>query len=165
MKFLCMKCDEPMKLVRTAPPDRGSLSVVYSCPSCAHQIAMLTNPYETQLVQSLGVRIGPAEGVALAGPVGTGPGSPEHGAPAGFDSAGGDPSKCPFSSVIQEIVGAGSGTADGIVWTPEARARLGNIPEFARPMAEIGIEKFARDNGRDRIDEHVMDEAKSFFGM
>jgi hypothetical protein len=32
-------------------------------------------------------------------------------------------------------------------------------------MAEIGIEKFARDNGRDRIDEHVMDEAKSFFGM
>jgi hypothetical protein len=44
-----------MKLASTAPPDKGSLSVVYACPKCAHRIAMLTNPYETQLVSSLGV--------------------------------------------------------------------------------------------------------------
>ena len=55
MKFLCVLCDQPMKLVEVAPPDRGSLSVVYECPECAHRIAMLTNPLETQMVTSLGV--------------------------------------------------------------------------------------------------------------
>ena len=52
-----------MKLQTVVPPDRGSLSVVYSCPECGYEIAMLTNAYETQVVQSLGVRIGPAAGV------------------------------------------------------------------------------------------------------
>ena len=55
MKFLCVLCDQPMKLVEVAPPDRGALSVVYECPECAHRIAMLTNPLETQMVTSLGV--------------------------------------------------------------------------------------------------------------
>ena len=86
MKFLCIECDEPMKLVKTAPPERGSLSVVYSCPSCARQIAMLTNPFETQLVQSLGVKIGPEEGAG----VGT------------AAEATGDLAGCPFADVVQE---------------------------------------------------------------
>jgi hypothetical protein len=129
MKFLCIECDEPMKLVKTAPPERGSLSVVYSCPSCARQIAMLTNPFETQLVQSLGVKIGPEAGSAKGGAA---------------------------------EVAAGR---EGVAWTPEARERLRNIPEFARPMAETGIEKFARDRGHAQIDAAVMDEAKEFFGM
>ena len=60
MKFLCVPCDSPMKLQAVAPPDRGSLSVVYACPECGYEIAMLTNAYETQVVQSLGVRIGPS---------------------------------------------------------------------------------------------------------
>jgi hypothetical protein len=60
MKFLCVPCDSPMKLQTIGPPERGSLSVVYSCPECGYEMAMLTNPYETQVVQSLGVRIGPA---------------------------------------------------------------------------------------------------------
>ena len=59
MKFLCVPCDSPMKLQTVGPPEGGSLSVVFSCPECGYEIAMLTNPYETQLVQSLGVRIGP----------------------------------------------------------------------------------------------------------
>ena len=61
MKFLCVPCDSPMKLQSVAPPESGSLSVVYSCPECGYEMAMLTNPYETQLVQSLGVRIGPGD--------------------------------------------------------------------------------------------------------
>ena len=61
MKFLCVPCDSPMKLQTVDPPERGSLSVVYACPECGYEIAMLTNAYETQVVQSLGVRIGPAE--------------------------------------------------------------------------------------------------------
>ena len=67
MKFLCVPCDTPMKLQTVAPPDRGSLSVVYSCPECGYEIAMLTNQFETQMVQSLGVRIGPASATATAG--------------------------------------------------------------------------------------------------
>ena len=59
MKFLCVPCDSPMKLQTVGPPEGGSLSVVYSCPECGYEMAMLTNPFETQLVQSLGVRIGP----------------------------------------------------------------------------------------------------------
>ena len=61
MKFLCVPCDSPMKLQTVGPPEAGSLSVVYACPECGYEMAMLTNPFETQLVQSLGVRIGPAE--------------------------------------------------------------------------------------------------------
>ena len=67
MKFLCVPCDSPMKLQTVAPPAGGSLSVVYACPECGYEMAMLTNPFETQLVQSLGVRIGPAEASAQAG--------------------------------------------------------------------------------------------------
>src|SRR5438552_17386874 len=59
MKFLCVPCDSPMKLQTVGPPERGSLSVVYSCPECGYEMAMLTNPYETQIVQSVGVRIRP----------------------------------------------------------------------------------------------------------
>ena len=66
MKFLCVPCDTPMKLQTVTPPDRGSLSVVYACPECGYEMAMLTNAYETQVVQSLGVRIGPDTGVSAS---------------------------------------------------------------------------------------------------
>ncbi len=68
MKFLCVPCDSPMKLQTVGPPERGSLSVVYACPECGYEMAMLTNPYETQVVQSLGVRIGPARSLTRREP-------------------------------------------------------------------------------------------------
>ena len=68
MKFLCVPCDSPMKLQTVGPPERGSLSVVYACPECGYEMAMLTNAYETQVVQSLGVRIGPARARRQARP-------------------------------------------------------------------------------------------------
>ena len=67
MKFLCVPCDTPMTLQTVAPPDRGSLSIVYTCPECGYEMAMLTNAYETQVVQSLGVRIGRAGAPAESG--------------------------------------------------------------------------------------------------
>ena len=72
MKFLCVPCDSPMKLQTVGPPDRGSLSVVYACPECGYEMAMLTNAYETQVVQSLGVRIGPGTGEEASSSSGTG---------------------------------------------------------------------------------------------
>ena len=50
-------------------------------------------------------------------------------------------------------------------WTAAAEARLANIPEFVRPMARTGIEKFARERGTLEMDEMVLDEARDFFGM
>lgn len=141
MKFLCVPCDTPMKLQTVVPPERGSLSVVYSCPACGYEMAMLTNAYETQVVQSLGVRIGPATDATAA-----------------TTSAG----KCPFPSMIPST----ESTSEGAVrWTAAAEARLANIPEFVRPMAKTGIEKFARDRGAVEVDETILDAAKEFFGM
>lgn len=70
MKFLCVECDEAMKLQRTAGPDKGSMTVVFACPSCGRQVAMLTNAMETQMVRSLGVKIG-ADGGGKSAPMET----------------------------------------------------------------------------------------------
>ena len=72
MKFLCVPCDSPMKLQTVGPPERCSLSIVYSCPECGYEMAMLTNAYETQVVQSLGVRIGPDGGSQASNASGAG---------------------------------------------------------------------------------------------
>ena len=63
MKFLCIACDQAMRLSGTAGPDAGSLTVTFACPACGHRVAMLTNPWETQMVRTLGVKVGgaPAE--------------------------------------------------------------------------------------------------------
>ena len=152
MKFLCIPCDSPMKLQTVGPPEGGSLSVVYSCPECGYEMAMLTNAYETQIVQSLGVRIGPDIG---------------GGASTGATGAA-EPTKCPFTAMIPTMEGALPGQADEPIpvrWTSGAEARLANIPAFVRPMARTGIERFARENGALEVDEKILDAAREFFGM
>ena len=144
MKFLCVPCDAPMKLQTVDPPERGSLAVVYACPECGYEMAMLTNAYETQVVQSLGVRIGPQ---AMAG-----------------TSSG----KCPFPEMIpanQDAAVRPTIDALPVQWTAAAEARLANIPEFVRPMARTGIERFARERGALEVDERILDAAREFFGM
>ena len=147
MKFLCVPCDSPMKLQTVGPPERGSLSVVYSCPECGYEIAMLTNAYETQMVQSLGVKIGPDRGT---------------------DAATASGGKCPFGAMIPSTEAephpAQSDPAN-VRWTAAAEARLANIPEFVRPMARTGIERFAREQGAVEVDEKILDAARDFFGM
>ena len=137
MKFLCVTCDEPMKLQSAGPPQDGSIRAMYSCPTCSHQIAMLTNPHETQLVQSLGVQIGPGE--------------------AAKAEAGG----CPFSGMLSET----AEQRDEVSWTAEALERLEKIPEFVRPMAKQGIEHYAVSNGHALIDDTLMEKARGQFGM
>lgn len=59
MKFLCVACDEAMKFVRTGEAPRGdTLTAVFRCPRCGARTALLANPWETQLVRSLGVALG-----------------------------------------------------------------------------------------------------------
>ena len=160
MKFLCVPCDSPMKLESVSPPERGSLSVVYSCPECGYEMAMLTNAYETQVVQSLGVRIGPDGASAEAGgkcPFGAMvPGGAGDRAIGGSGDRGLEP---PDSrSPDRPILGA-------VRWTAGAEARLEKVPAFVRPMARTGIEQFARDRGAAEVDEQILDAAREFFGM
>jgi len=168
MKFLCVPCDSPMKLQTVAPPERGSLSVVYACPECGYEMAMLTNAYETQVVQSLGVRIGPEPdgGAASTGASGRLRAAGASASPAeALAEAGG---KCPFSAMIPGMEDAQPGRAGEPIpvrWTSGAEARLANIPEFVRPMARTGIEKFARERGALEVDETILDAARDFFGM
>ena len=148
MKFLCVPCDSPMKLQTVRPPERGSLSIVYSCPECGYEMAMLTNAYETQVVQSLGVRVG-AES--------------ESGSKAGAPGTG-----CPFAEMIpgtEEAHRRQVAEPIPVRWTAAAEARLANVPEFVRPMARTGIERFARERGALEVDEKILDAARDFFGM
>jgi len=151
MKFLCVPCDSPMKLQTVVPPERGSLSVLYTCPECGYEMAMLTNAYETQVVQSLGVKIGPDQGGDASSRPRT-------------DGASGG---CPFPGVISgaDRPRVPTGEAVPVRWTPAAAERLANIPEFVRPMARTGIERFARERGVVEVDEQILDAAKDFFGM
>ena len=165
MKFLCLDCDQPMKLHSTEGPDAGSLTVTFRCPECGFRVAMLTNPFETQMVRSLGVKVGGAAA----------PGAPfEHlrssmaspradafeGAAPGAGAAEGP--GCPFAAMVNEDSAAAPAR---VVWTAEAEARVERIPSFIRPMARRAVERSAEDKGYATITDAVMDEARVTFGM
>jgi hypothetical protein len=146
-----------MRLQSVSPPERGSLSVVYACPECGYEMAMLTNAYETQMVQSLGVRIGP-EAAPTASSLAEAP------AEAGTG--------CPFAGMMSneratagEVPRAETAGRAPVRWTAAAEARLANIPAFVRPMARTGIERFALEKGAVEVDEQILDAARDFFGM
>jgi hypothetical protein len=173
MKFLCIACDQAMRLQSTAGPDEGSLTVTFGCPACGHRVAMLTNPWETQLVRTLGVKVGgrAAEAPAPFAEVRANLAhqratafADEPGAVAEAPAAVAVPPEgpgCPFAAMLPPAPAAG----EGVVWTPEAEARMDRVPAFIRPMARQAIERFARDRGHGTITDQVMDAARSFMGM
>lgn len=173
MKFLCMTCDEAMRLQSTAGPDEGSLTVTFACPACGHRVAMLTNPWETQLVRTLGVKVGgrtteaaPFEQVraTLARQRDTAF-VEEAGATPPVTAGESDGPACPFAAMIPGYGTTEAGAAAGPAWTPEAAARIERIPVFIRPMAKQAIERFAQDRGYAAITDAVMDEARGVMGM
>lgn len=164
MKFLCLDCDEPMKLHGTEAPDDGSLSITFRCPECGFRIAMLTNPFETQMVRGLGVKIG-----GRSAP----PAPFEHLRTAmaetrpdafGSDAASAEPASagCPFGAMLEQGALA---PPVAVAWSAEAEARMDRVPEFIRPMARRAIERFAEAKGYGTVTEAVMDEARGAFGM
>ncbi len=54
--------------------------------------------------------------------------------------------------------------SDEIAWTPEAEARLKEIPFFVRPAARKKIEKLAAELGATQITVEVYEQAKAKFG-
>jgi len=165
MKFLCLDCDEPMKLHSTAGPDEGSLSVTFRCPTCGFRVAMLTNPFETQMVRSLGVKVGGASGPAqpfehiTSSMAGARADAFEGDVPSPTEATG---RGCPFGAMLNEQSGE---TVLGVRWSPEAEARVERIPSFIRPMARKAIERYAEAQGHPVVTEAVMDEARGALGM
>ena len=67
MKHFCCRCNVYMAYENHEPLDEGSLGIFFLCPGCGNRIALITNPGETMLVHSLGVKLGgqPGEGEPL----------------------------------------------------------------------------------------------------
>ena len=141
MKFLCVGCDEPMRLHSVEGPEQGSVSVSFGCPHCGHRIALLTNPMETQLVRSLGVKFG-----------------------------GRDVPPEPLD-VIRATLGQQREGAlevegdDGVAWSEAAEVRLERLPPLARPMARTAISRYARERGVTTVTPELMHEYRSRMGF
>ena len=175
MKFLCTDCDTAMKFKDVTRPEQGSVTALFECPDCFTEIAMFLNPWETQMLKSLDLKLGgnneaaqpmqmvrsqleTAKSDAMPSEVFSGTGTGEA------TEAG----KCPFTSVITDAFQEEPEPAEpieptGPVWTPEALERLERIPSFVRPMAKMGIESFAKENGHNEITGEVMDAARGNF--
>lgn len=144
MKFLCLACDSVMDFAERQVPGDGTMAAVFHCDSCGHEVAMLTNPMETQLVSSLGVKIGgrtvPAQAMeqtrsALA---------------AGREDA---------------IVEAEPARPGPVRWDEEAVQRLGHVPSFVRGMVKRIYTEYARDHDIAVITPAIMDRARTELGL
>ena len=172
MKFLCTDCDTAMKFKDVTRPAQGSVTALFECPDCFTEIAMFLNPSETQMLKSLDLKLGGNNEAAqpmqmIRSQLGTAksdamPNEVSSGTGADETAEGG---KCPFTSVISDAFQEESPSTEptGPVWTPEALERLDRIPSFVRPMAKMGIESFAKENGHDEITGEVMDAARGNF--
>ena len=163
MKFLCLRCDEGMKLEAANGPREGSLEATFVCPRCHYKVAMLTNPWETQLVQTLGVKVGGR--AAPANPYEQVLGSlvRSESDAHGIEQAEPASPGCPFAEMLGQTEQAAS--TSGVLWTDPARVRIGRIPSFIRPMVQQAIERYALEQGHRLITDTIMDEARSRLGM
>ncbi len=169
MKFLCIECETAMKFKDVTRPEQGSITAVFECPDCFTEIAMFLNPSETQMLKSMDLKLGgnneaaqPMQMVRSQLQTGKEDSMPNP----TFDTNTGETEggKCPFTSVISEAYEEESEPkTEGIEWTQDALDRLERIPAFVRPMAKMGIESFAKENGHTEITAEVMDQARGNF--
>ena len=145
MKFLCVPCDEVMAFVERQLPGDGTLTAVFTCPGCEREMAMLTNPMETQLVTSLGVEIGGR----------TVPEQPMQQTRMAMDS--------PREDALD--AGVEPPPPGPVTWSPEATARLEGVPRFVRGMVKRIYSEYAREQDISVITPAIMDQARSDLGM
>lgn len=145
MKFVCIDCDERMLFETRDVPGDGTFAAAFTCPRCQRRIALLANPMETQLVQSLGVEIGGRT----------------------IDNE-------PLELVRQRMLGdddafqesAASATeSEQPVWSPDAHARLARVPAFVRGMVKKIYADYAAQRGIQEITPGVMDRARQDLGL
>lgn len=190
MKFVCLNCETYMNFEKVEKPGEGSLGVFFGCPSCGAKFSMVTNPGETQMVSSLGVKLGgrTAEAEPFEMTRGTlkdealaGSGQMaaylnekiQGGQPATTASApaksGEKPSSgCPFSAMVSEMGLTSSGkpasggtTGSEFTWSADAKEKLDRLPAFVKPMVQSSVEAYARKQGYKTITLQVMDDSKN----
>jgi hypothetical protein len=140
MKFLCLKCDTVMAFAERQLPGDGTMAAVFTCTSCRQEVAMLTNPMETQLVASLGVKVG-------------GRTIPEQ----------------PFELIRSNMANGGDVFDDvvpiRVTWSVDAEERLARVPSFVRGMVKRIYTDYARERRIPIIDTEVMDRARVELGL
>jgi hypothetical protein len=191
MKFVCLNCETYMNFEKVEKPGEGSLGVFFGCPSCGAKFSMVTNPGETQMVASLGVKLGGRP--AAAEPFEMTRGTLKDEATAGSAAMaaylnekihGGQPaatakpaaagkegeksgSGCPFSAMVAEMGLTSSGKAQNgtgtaeFTWTADAQEKLDRLPSFVKPMVQGSVEAYARKHGYKNITLQVMDDSKN----
>ena len=58
-----------------------------------------------------------------------------------------------------------SNLTDALEWTPEAKAKLKNIPFFVRAQAATRIEQIARSAGSEVVTVELVEQARAEFGQ
>ena len=144
MKFLCVECDRQMGFAEREMPGDGTLAAVFTCPVCHRSVAMLTNPMETQLVASLGVKIG---GRTLAEQPLELTRSALQG---GRDDAFAD---LPAAGAVRPS------------WDAAARERLERVPLFVRGMVQRIYADYAAEHGIAVVTPDVMNRARRELGL
>lgn len=185
MKFVCLNCETYMGLEKVEKPEEGSLGVFFACPSCNAKFSMVTNAGETNMMNSLGLKLGAKsapetsmEGLrALAGNGQSTPSASKQAASAPAVSAtAASPTKapektsgCPFSAMVAEMGLTSSGKpANGgaspaeFTWTADAKEKLDRLPAFVKPMVQSSVETYARKQGYETITLQVMDDSKNY---
>ncbi len=146
MKFLCVECDRQMLFEERQLPGDGTLAAAFKCPSCGRVVALLTNPMETQLVASLGVKIG---GRTIdSQPMETVRGMVATGREDAFAEREGE-----------------RRTGNGPTWSREAQDRLSRVPSFVRGMVRRIYADYAKEHGITEITPAIMDTARTELGL
>jgi hypothetical protein len=140
VKFLCVPCDAVMEFAERQLPGDGTMAAVFVCPGCEREMALLTNPMETQLVSGLGVKVG-------------GRTVPQQ------------PLELTLGAIADTRAETPTGAPGPVRWTDDARARLAQVPSFVRGMVKRIYTDYAREHGIDMITPAVMDRARSDLGL
>jgi hypothetical protein len=154
MKFLCLDCDDVMVFAERQIPGDGTLAAVFTCGSCKREMAMLTNPMETQFVSSMGIKIGGREV----------PAQPMELTRTSLEGGRGD------AFALSEDIPLSSADPDGtptgrVVWTTDAVGRLERVPSFVRGMVKRIYTDWARESGVSEITPEIMDRARTELGL
>jgi hypothetical protein len=149
VKFLCLACDQVMDYAERRLPGDGTMAVVYACPDCRREIAMLANPMETRMVSGLGIEVGgrtvPPEPLELARSAMDTVDDPTR----GDGAMAGEPGRRPGQ----------------VRWNPAARERLLAVPSFVRGMVKRIYGEYAAERDIEEITPEIMDRARSELGL
>lgn len=188
MKFVCLNCETYMNFEKVEKPGEGTLGVFFGCPSCNAKFSMVTNPGETQMVSSLGVKLGgrtveaepfemtkgtlKTEATPAPGQMAAYLNEKIQGGQLAVSAAAASPAKapekasgCPFSAMVAEMGLTNSGKpangASEFTWTADAKEKLDRLPAFVKPMVQGSVETYARKQGFKTITLQVMDDSKN----